>query len=63
MCRSSNYDGEDGTPEVQVVYMALRSDGEYGPNSIWTRSVGDFTGQVVVDGAMVPRFELVEELE
>lgn len=42
------------TEEEMVVYRTL-----YGDHSLWVRPLGMFFEEVLVDGRMVPRFELV----
>ncbi len=43
------------TEEEMVVYRKL-----YGDNSLWVRPLGMFLENVLVEGVLVPRFELIE---
>ncbi|MDD2271004.1 MAG: DUF1653 domain-containing protein [Desulfuromonadaceae bacterium] len=44
------------TEEEMVVYRKLYDDG-----SLWVRPLGMFLENVLVEGALVPRFELIEK--
>jgi len=46
------------TEEEMVVYRKL-----YGDGSLWVRPLGMFLENVLFEGSLVPRFELIEKSE
>lgn len=49
------------TLEELIVYKALHSSPEYGPNQLWVRPLKMFFETVLIDGKKIPRFKFLEE--
>ncbi|MFH0857121.1 MAG: DUF1653 domain-containing protein [Candidatus Magasanikbacteria bacterium] len=51
------------TLEEFVVYRALYTSEEFGPNQLWVRPLQNFLRPVEQDGKTIPRFTFIKEKE
>ncbi len=49
------------TLEPLVIYKALYTSPEFGPNAIWARPLSSFTEMIERDGKTIARFTFVRE--